>query len=391
MSKSIGNIAPLSDVLDRWPAEVVIAYFLTSHYRSRLPFSEERLDDARAVVERLANTLRSLDRAIAGDQRGPRPGPVAHDRRRPRRVLPRPGRRLRHPRGLRGAVRDGPGRQPGHRRRHRGRRTAARGPPRAGRAARHHRPRRDRPRSAGRGARRGDGPAYAGARRRARPATSPAPTPCATGCASWATRSPTPPRVRGSTRHERRPHAPGRARGGLRAQPGARAAGGRGAGGPRVYALPQLAGEPWLEGVAVTENSRDQLGRLAGTSDHQGVVAVADPYPYAEPGDVLERPGPVVCLDGAQDPRNLGAIARVAEGVGAAGMIIPRRGSPGITPDRRQGVGRGGGAPGDRAGREHGELPPRRAGRRPPDRHRGASGGRGGLPRAPRGPATCCS
>ena len=42
MSKSLGNIAPLSDVLDRWPAEVVIAYFLTSHYRSRLPFSEER-------------------------------------------------------------------------------------------------------------------------------------------------------------------------------------------------------------------------------------------------------------------------------------------------------------------------------------------------------------
>lgn len=100
----------------------------------------------------------------------------------------------------------------------------------------------------------------------------------------------------------------------------------------RVFVLPQLAGEPWLEGVEVTENSRDQLGRLAGTSDHQGVVAVADPYPYAEPGDVLERPGPVVCLDGAQDPRNLGAIARVAEGVGAAGMIIPRRGSPGITP-----------------------------------------------------------
>jgi cysteinyl-tRNA synthetase len=70
MSKSIGNIAPLADVLDRWPAEVVIAYFLTSHYRSRLPFSQERLEDARAVVERLANALRSLDRAIAGDREG---------------------------------------------------------------------------------------------------------------------------------------------------------------------------------------------------------------------------------------------------------------------------------------------------------------------------------
>ena len=47
MSKSLGNIAPLSDVLDRWPAEVVIAFFLTSHYRSQLPFSEERMAPGR--------------------------------------------------------------------------------------------------------------------------------------------------------------------------------------------------------------------------------------------------------------------------------------------------------------------------------------------------------
>jgi cysteinyl-tRNA synthetase len=65
MSKSLGNIAPLGDVLDRWPAEVVIAYFLTSHYRSKLPFSDERMADARAVVERLTNALRALDRAMA--------------------------------------------------------------------------------------------------------------------------------------------------------------------------------------------------------------------------------------------------------------------------------------------------------------------------------------
>ncbi len=66
MSKSLGNIAPLSDVLDRWPAEVVIAYFLTSHYRSRLPFSEERMAEAEGALARLANALRTLDRAVAG-------------------------------------------------------------------------------------------------------------------------------------------------------------------------------------------------------------------------------------------------------------------------------------------------------------------------------------
>lgn len=96
--------------------------------------------------------------------------------------------------------------------------------------------------------------------------------------------------------------------------------------------LPGLADAGWPAGVRVTVRSRDELGRLAGTSDHQGVVATVGPYPYAEPAEVLEGDGPVVVLDGAQDPRNLGAIARVAEGVGAAGMIIPRRGGPGVTP-----------------------------------------------------------
>ena len=73
MSKSLGNIAPLADVLDRWPAEVVIAFFLTSHYRSRLPFSEERMREAASVVERLANALRALDRAIPGRGEGTDP------------------------------------------------------------------------------------------------------------------------------------------------------------------------------------------------------------------------------------------------------------------------------------------------------------------------------
>jgi len=98
-----------------------------------------------------------------------------------------------------------------------------------------------------------------------------------------------------------------------------------------VWALAQVAGEPWLAGAPVVERSREALGRMAGTSDHQGVVALTEPYPYADPRDLVERPGPLVCLDGAQDPRNLGAIARVAEAAGAAGLVIPRRGGPGVT------------------------------------------------------------
>lgn len=98
-----------------------------------------------------------------------------------------------------------------------------------------------------------------------------------------------------------------------------------------VWALPQLAAEPWLAGLPVRVSGRDEIGRLAGTSDHQGVAAATDPYPYAEARELLEGEGPVLCLDGAHDPRNVGAIARVAECAGAAGLAIPRRGGPGIT------------------------------------------------------------
>lgn len=99
-----------------------------------------------------------------------------------------------------------------------------------------------------------------------------------------------------------------------------------------VLVLPQLADEEWLAGQRVAVRNRDQLGRIAGTSDHQGVVARVAPYPYADARDLVVGSGPLVCLDGAHDPRNLGAIARVAEGAGAAGLVIPARGGPGVTP-----------------------------------------------------------
>jgi 23S rRNA (guanosine2251-2'-O)-methyltransferase len=99
-----------------------------------------------------------------------------------------------------------------------------------------------------------------------------------------------------------------------------------------VRALSRIAGEAWLRGLPVREASRDELSRWARTPDHQGVAVLTDPYPYADVADLLDRPGPVVCLDGAQDPRNIGAIARVAECAGAAGLAIPRRGGPGVTP-----------------------------------------------------------
>jgi len=76
-----------------------------------------------------------------------------------------------------------------------------------------------------------------------------------------------------------------------------------------------------------------ELERLCGSPDHQGVVAEADPYPYAGARELLAKPGTVLlALDQVQDPRNLGAVCRSAEVAGAAGVVIPDRRSAAVTP-----------------------------------------------------------
>jgi len=80
------------------------------------------------------------------------------------------------------------------------------------------------------------------------------------------------------------------------------------------------------------ETSPEELERLCGSPDHQGVVAEVDPYPYADPNALLRRPDAlIVALDQVQDPRNLGAICRSAEFAGAAGVVIPERRSAEVT------------------------------------------------------------
>src|SRR5689334_1166891 len=75
------------------------------------------------------------------------------------------------------------------------------------------------------------------------------------------------------------------------------------------------------------------IAELCGSDDHQGVCAEVGPYPYADPDEMLRPEGAlVVVLDQIQDPRNLGAVARVAECAGATGLVIPERRSAEITP-----------------------------------------------------------
>jgi 23S rRNA (guanosine2251-2'-O)-methyltransferase len=105
-----------------------------------------------------------------------------------------------------------------------------------------------------------------------------------------------------------------------------------GRGDARIQKIVQLCRSA---GVPVRTLPRDQLTRLAQVASHQGVVAVTAEKAYGDVDDVLaHKRGQhafVLLLDGIEDPHNLGAIIRTAEGAGADGIIIPERRSAGVT------------------------------------------------------------
>jgi len=80
------------------------------------------------------------------------------------------------------------------------------------------------------------------------------------------------------------------------------------------------------------ETPGEELERLCGSPDHQGVVAEVDSYPYADPRGLLRGADALlVALDQVQDPRNLGAVCRSAEFAGASGVVVPERRSAAVT------------------------------------------------------------
>ena len=88
-------------------------------------------------------------------------------------------------------------------------------------------------------------------------------------------------------------------------------------------------------GVPVVRQPGNSLDRLAEGEAHQGVVAFVTGAAYADPDDLVGSAGPdalFVVLDGVEDPRNLGAIVRVAAAAGAHGLFLPERGAVGLTP-----------------------------------------------------------
>lgn len=83
--------------------------------------------------------------------------------------------------------------------------------------------------------------------------------------------------------------------------------------------------------------TKERLDQLSGTGKHQGVIAYAAAYEYAEVSDILEaarkkqEPPFILLLDNIEDPHNLGAIIRTANLAGAHGVIIPKNRAAGLT------------------------------------------------------------
>ena len=94
-----------------------------------------------------------------------------------------------------------------------------------------------------------------------------------------------------------------------------------------------VAAEPWLAEARPKMRPDRELSELAGTRDHQGVVARVEPYRYADAYELAAAESPLlVVLDQVTDPRNLGAVCRSAEGAGATGVVVPAHGSAVVTP-----------------------------------------------------------
>lgn len=107
--------------------------------------------------------------------------------------------------------------------------------------------------------------------------------------------------------------------------------------GEREGSIVKIIAQARAMGIPVVEADKYKIESIAGTSNHQGVVAFATDYDYCDVDDIFacaeekgEKPF-IVVLDGVTDPRNLGAIIRTAECCGVHGIIIPKRGCCGLT------------------------------------------------------------
>ncbi len=103
--------------------------------------------------------------------------------------------------------------------------------------------------------------------------------------------------------------------------------------------LQSLAAACRQAGVRIRQEPREQLTQLAGTDAHQGVVALVHPQEFLAIEDLFFAPPAangqarlLLALDGVEDPQNLGALLRVADGAGVDGVILTERRSAPLSP-----------------------------------------------------------
>lgn len=91
------------------------------------------------------------------------------------------------------------------------------------------------------------------------------------------------------------------------------------------------------QGTPIKYVGKERLEQMSETGKHQGVIAYAAAYHYAEVADMLAaaelrgEPPFLILLDNIEDPHNLGAIIRTANLAGAHGVIIPKNRAVGLT------------------------------------------------------------
>ncbi len=100
--------------------------------------------------------------------------------------------------------------------------------------------------------------------------------------------------------------------------------------GSRDDILHQIEAHANARGIPVGFETRHRMDTMAGNGNHQGVIAVAEAFHYADLEDIFgaarEKNEPLftILLDEIEDPQNLGAIIRSADAAGVHGVVIPK-------------------------------------------------------------------
>lgn len=108
------------------------------------------------------------------------------------------------------------------------------------------------------------------------------------------------------------------------------------AGDPEERRLARIVKLAHERGVPVRSRHKMDIFRLTGTDHHQGVALKVEPFPYTDIEDILSATADrddslIILLDSIQDPANLGSLVRSAACAGAAGVVITKDRSVGVT------------------------------------------------------------